>query len=114
MITACTQHLLFPTVSKKPLKIGHMTTCWESPENEKTEECIVVVRRGEEGEGWRGEREGREGKKERAILRDFLMTAAKAALQEKGRNQAMSKTERQMITPRVKPELLTVALSAYL
>ena len=76
-------------------------------------ECIVLVRRGEEGEGWRGEREGREGK-ERAILRDFLMTAAKASLQEKGRNQAMSKTERQIITLRVKPKLLTVAPSAYI
>lgn len=33
------------------------------------------------------------------------MTAAKAALQEKGRNLAISKTERKMIPLRIKPKL---------
>ena len=68
LITARTHHLPFPTVSKKPLKTGHMTTCWESPEDEKIHCHTYGVHglgeeRGGGGEGG-GVEEREEGRKD--------------------------------------------------
>ena len=73
LITARTHHLPFPTVSKKPLKTGHMTTCWESPEDEKTHcHTYGVHSLGEERGGGGGgvEVEGRERRERREGRRE--------------------------------------------